>query len=82
MVWQLVAIWLIVVTTFAWFVRDEKRLQHARLDQAAKFYAQAPQYKYVPRNSAPIEPPKRKTGSLLRNDQAFFDRYLNQRPRR
>jgi len=82
MVWQLVAMWAIVLATLGWFVRDERRLRHARLDAAARYYAQAPQYRYVPRNPAPIAPPRRKSGSLLRTDQAFFDRYLSERPRR
>jgi hypothetical protein len=48
MILQLVAIWAIVIASVVWFVRDELRLRRlARLSQAARFYAAAPQYRHV-----------------------------------
>jgi hypothetical protein len=45
---QLIAVWAIVIATLVWFVRDERRIRDKALDRAARFYAQAPQYRYVP----------------------------------
>ena len=79
MVWQLAAIWIIVITTLLWFIRDERRVRAVRLERQARYFAHAPQYRYVPRTLVPIIPPKRRTGSLLRRDQVFFAEFLSQR---
>jgi hypothetical protein len=48
MIVQLVLLWAIVVATVVWFVRDERRIKREQaLDQAARFYATAPQYRHV-----------------------------------
>ena len=40
MVWQVLAMWAIVIVTITWFVRDERRLRReAALVQAAAYYA-------------------------------------------
>lgn len=48
MVWQVLAMWTIVIATITWFVRDERRLRHeAAVAQAARYYAHAPKYRHV-----------------------------------
>lgn len=39
MVWELIAIWAIVIATIVWFVRDERREQSRRLEQQAIRFA-------------------------------------------
>jgi hypothetical protein len=52
---QLGAIWAIVIVCLVWFVRDELRLRRdARLNEAARFYAAAPQYRHVHIGSDPL----------------------------
>jgi hypothetical protein len=82
LIWQLAAIWAIAIMTLVWLVRDERKARAGKLNQQARYFAQAPQYRYVPRSAPAINPPRPRTGSLLRNDQAFFDRYLSQRAER
>ena len=49
MVWQVVAMWVIVIVTITWFIRDERRLRaDAVLAKAARYYAHAPKYRHVP----------------------------------
>ena len=49
MVWQILAMWVIVIGTITWFVRDERRLRReAALAQAAAYFAHAPKYRHVP----------------------------------
>lgn len=47
MVLQLALIWIIVATTLVWFVRDERRLVAVKLDEAARYFAIAPQFRHV-----------------------------------
>lgn len=84
MAWQLLAIWVITIGTVVWFVRDERRLRaEARLAEAARYYAYAPQYRFGPRTIVPQPAaPKPRTGSLLRSDRAYFDQLISQRARR
>lgn len=49
---QILAMWLIVGWTIAWFVRDEKRRYEAVLNAKAMRFAKAPHYRY----SEPEEP--------------------------
>lgn len=81
MAWQLLAIWMIMTATIVWFVRDVKRERaDARLAQAARYYAHAPKYRFGARNEPRPEPaPLPRTGSLLRNDRAYFDQLLSKR---
>jgi hypothetical protein len=62
---QLALLWAIVLATIVWFVRDERRQNREKLEQAARFFAQAPQYRYAPAPapSAPSAPAQR----LVRN---------------
>lgn len=46
MSWELLAIWAIVITTLAWFRRDEQRLRAERLAVKARQYALAPAYRH------------------------------------
>ncbi len=55
MIVQLAAIWVIVLASIIWFVRDEVRLRRmARLEQAARYYAEAPQYRHVRVETEPV----------------------------
>lgn len=85
MEWQLLAMWMIVLTTMLWFVRDERRLRAAVLARQARYFA-SPAYKHPRRfGPAPITvplPAKRQPSSLLRTDRAYFDKLLSERPRR
>lgn len=75
MVWQLVAIWVIVAATIVWFVRDERRLQaEARLAAAARYYAQAPQYRHVT-VSAPVPRPAQRVGGLTASQRQFMQNF-------
>lgn len=47
MVLQLALMWAILIGTLVWFARDERRLAHEKLDRAARYYATAPQYRYI-----------------------------------
>ena len=78
-IWQVAAIVAIVLATFIWFVRDEQNTKRSKLDRQAHYFAHAPQYRYEPRAALPVIPPKARTGSLLRNDQDFFEAYLSRR---
>jgi len=66
MAWEMVAIWVIVVATLVWFVRDEKRRRaDARIAEAARYYAHAPSYRHravEPPAAVPLPP--RRTGGL------------------
>lgn len=65
MVWQVVAIWAIVIGTITWFVRDERRLRRdAALTEAAAYYAHAPKYRHVVAEPAPVPTPPARTGGL------------------
>lgn len=79
MSWQLAAILMIVIATFAWFVRDERRARDSKLDQQARYFAHAPRYRYVPPSTGPVLPPRRRQGSLLHTDRLFFEQFLSQR---
>jgi hypothetical protein len=65
MIWQVVAVWMIVIPTVVWFVRDERhRRQQAVLERAARFYAEAPQYRHVRvEGDRPVPKPQRAQAS-------------------
>lgn len=82
MAWQLLAMWVVVVTTVVWFIRDERRRRADReIERAARYYAHAPRFRHAARSPAPepVTPPPVRRTSLLRNDQASLDRFLNDR---
>ena len=73
MVWQLLAIWTIVIVTLIWFVRDEKRrVADAAMARAARYYAHAPRYRHAAPEPvvAPPAPPRRSGG--LSDEQRRF----------
>lgn len=74
MAWELLAIWLIVVATIIWFIRDEKRLRaEAELERAARYYAHAPQYRHVtPEPTDPIVPPRLRQGGLTKEEREIL----------
>ncbi|MET3927297.1 hypothetical protein [Devosia sp. 2618] len=79
MVWELVAMWAIVVATFIWFFRDEKRVKaDAALERAARYYAHAPQFRYTVAEPAETEiaKPARRTGGLSADQRAFIKDYI------
>ena len=64
MVWQVVAMWVIVIVTFTWFIRDERRLRaDAALAKAARYYAHAPKYRHVTADQ-PVPAPASRVGGL------------------
>lgn len=75
MVWQLLAMWTIVIVTITWFIRDEKHLRaEAALARAARYYAHAPKYRHVSvePTGEPAIPPRSPTGGLNREQRAFL----------
>lgn len=74
MVWQLLAMWAIVIVALVWFVRDERRIKaEARLAEAARYYAHAPRYRHVSSQPEPARPtPLRPPGGLTASQREFF----------
>lgn len=79
MAWELLAIWVIVVATVIWFVRDEKRVKaEAELERAARYYAHAEKYRYVAAESTGerlqrhVPTPQLRTGGLSADQRAFI----------
>lgn len=76
MAWELLAIWLIVATTIVLFVRDERRIAMARLDERARSYATAPAWRHR-------EPPPRQTAERpFRQDLTAIQRRFAEELRR
>jgi hypothetical protein len=82
LIWQVVAIWLVVAASSVCFFWDERRTKAAKLDQQARYFAQAPQYRYTPRVPVEIVTPEPRSGGLLRSDQAFFAGFIRERAQR
>jgi len=87
MEWQLLAMWLIVLTTMLWFVRDERRLVAVARASKPHYFVSRP-YQH-PRHFGPVTasvpmqlPRKQLPSSLLRTDRAYFDKLLSERTRR
>ena len=79
MAWELLALWMIVVGTVVWFIRDEKRLRlNADLERAARYYAHAPKYRHVTAEPAeqPVLLPRRTIGGLSAEQRAFMQSML------
>ena len=78
MAWELLAMWVIVIVTVTWFVRDERRIRaEADIERAARYYAHAPKYRHVAAEPAkPAEPPARRSGGLSERQRAFLTSYL------
>lgn len=82
MAWQLLAMWVVVLATVIWFIRDERRRRADReIERAARYYAYAPRFRHVTRapTPEPVAQPQVRRTSVLRNDQASLDRFLNDR---
>lgn len=43
---ELFAMWIIVIAAFVLFIRDERRLRQAKLEEQARFYATDPAYRH------------------------------------
>jgi len=73
MLWELLAIWAMVIVTLVWFFRDEKRrVADADLARAASYYAHAPKYRHVAAEPIPVPVPVRRTGGLSEEQRAFL----------
>jgi len=46
MVWELIAIWAIVIATLVWFVRDERARRAHKLDAMARHFALAAAWRH------------------------------------
>ena len=79
MAWQILAMWVIVIGTIVWFVRDERRLRaEAALVAAAAYYAHAPKYRFQS-SPAPVTPaPARRTGGLSDTQRKFLQALAKQ----
>ena len=79
MAWELLAMWVIVISTLVWFIRDEKRLRaDAALQRAARYYAHAPKYRHIsvePADSNTVAAPALRTGGLSPDQRAFIESY-------
>ena len=78
MVWQLVAMWLIVGVTVVWFVRDERRLHDTKLRLQALRFATKPHYRDTVRQleSEPAIPAPRQAG-LSAENRAFMQDFID-----
>lgn len=80
--WQLLAIWAIVLGTFVWFVRDERRIEADRaLARAARYYAHAPRFRALAQPE-PTPLPRPRSGAIRHADRAYFEQMLAGRLRR
>jgi hypothetical protein len=82
MAWELLALWMIVVGTVTWFIRDERRLRaEADIARAARYYAHAPKYRHVSAEVAeqPTLPPRRAAGGLSAEQREFMQSMLTAR---
>jgi hypothetical protein len=78
MVWQVLAMWMLVVGTTVWFVRDERRLiANAALAQAKSFNARQPRYRYQsnPAPAAAMVKPVKRSAALTRTQREFLQAY-------
>tara|TARA_R110002020_G_scaffold47735_7_gene136042 strand:+ start:131 stop:376 length:246 start_codon:yes stop_codon:yes gene_type:complete len=77
MLWQIFAMWAIVMATITWFVHDERRLiANATMAQAAAFYAHAPKYRYqASEEAAPLAEPVKRTGGLTEAQRDFLEAF-------
>jgi O-acetyl-ADP-ribose deacetylase (regulator of RNase III) len=65
MVWQVLAMWTIVIATITWFVRDERRVRYeAAVAKAARYYAHAPKYRHMTAEPVAVPAPAARVGGL------------------
>ena len=73
MLWEVLAIWTIVIVTVTWFVRDERqRNADAELQRAAAYYAHAPQYRHSISQPDAVALPQKRAGGLTEQQRNFF----------
>jgi hypothetical protein len=76
MVWQLLAMWLIVVATVVWFVRDERQRRDIKLRLQALRFAVTPHYRGTYREPEPAPPPMRRP-TLSATNRAFLQDFID-----
>jgi hypothetical protein len=76
MAWELLAIWLIVATTIVLFIRDERRIAMARLEERARSFATAPAFRHRE------APPRQAAAPLIRQDLTAIQRRFAEELRR
>jgi hypothetical protein len=54
---EIAAIWVIVLATTMWFVRDERRLREERVRARARHFALSPAHRYTVPDEAPLPVP-------------------------
>ncbi|HTN61778.1 MAG TPA: hypothetical protein VL147_09500 [Devosia sp.] len=75
MVFQVLAMWMIVLATIAWFMRDEQRRRDTMLSAQALAYAKAPHYRHQPPAEPPMPMPRQ--AGLRAADRAYFETLRN-----
>ena len=77
MVWQLLAIWAIVIVTTIWFVRDEtRRRRDADIERGARYYAHADKYRHLVAPAVQPAKPARRPAGLSEEQRAYFRQTL------
>lgn len=77
MIWQLLAMWLIVVVTIVWFVRDEqRRSSDIKLGLQALRFVATPHYRGGYREPKVAPPPLRRP-TLSAADRTFLEDFIN-----
>jgi hypothetical protein len=77
MVFQLLAMWLIVVVTLVWFVRDERQRGAGKLRLQALHFAAAPHYRGAYREPEAVSPPPLRRPTLSAADRAFLEAFVS-----
>lgn len=78
MIWQLLAMWLIVAVTIVWFVRDERQRRDLKLRLQAAHFAVTPHYRasYVEPQPEPARPPLQRP-TLSAANRAFLEDFID-----
>ncbi|MGV8954531.1 MAG: hypothetical protein ACOH2M_25770 [Cypionkella sp.] len=77
MVWQLLAMWLIVAVTLVWFVRDERHRRDLKLRLQALRFAVTPHYRNRPSPPEPeVGPPPVRRAGLSAENRAFLEDFI------
>ena len=78
MVWEVVAIWVIVTATIVWFIRDERAVRLEKLDQQARLYATGAAWRH---RAPPIRriPAQLSTRDLTDVQRRFLEEVRRQR---
>ena len=76
MIWQLLAMWLIVAVTIVWFVRDEGQRRDLKQRLQAQRFAATPHYR-GPYREPEMAPPPLRRRTLSAADRAFLENIAN-----